>query len=137
MVGLGLSLSSGGALSEAIPILERAVDRDPANGAAQLALAASLFDARRGIERIIAHARRAVALLPSDADAVVLLARALAVNGEYEEAAGLVRRALALRPGDEEARELERLIASVSRSLREGPQAISHGRPKGRSLQIP
>ena len=102
-------------MAEAIPLLQRAVDRDPDNGAAQLSLAASLFDTRAGIDQTIAHARRAAALLPSDPDALVLLSRALAVNGQYEEAAALVHRALELAANDAEARELERRIALAAR----------------------
>jgi hypothetical protein len=110
LVGLGLALASSGALAEAIPALRRALERDPDNGPAQLFLADSLFDVRADIQTVIAHARRAVALLPSDSQALVTLGRALAVNGQYEEAIGLVHRALQLTPNDDEARQLERLI---------------------------
>jgi cytochrome c-type biogenesis protein CcmH/NrfG len=111
-----MALASGDDPAEAIPLLEDAVGRQPDNGVAHLTLAAALFDARRDIDRITAHARHAVRLLPSDPGALVMLGRALAVRGQFQEAAVLVDRALDVSPGDADAHELRRLIGiSVAR----------------------
>lgn len=130
LIRLGMALASSNALAEAVPTLRRAIDRQPDNGAAQLALAATLFEARGDIAEIIAHARRAVALMPVDHDALVLLSRALAVSGEYGEAAMVVRRALELNPRDGEARELQQLIGVASDRRMDG---IRTGRSVRRS----
>ncbi|MQA30779.1 MAG: tetratricopeptide repeat protein [Luteitalea sp.] len=116
LLDLGLALVSTGALEDAIPPLRRAVGLAPEIGIGQLALAATLFDARRDLKEVIAHARRAVTLLPSDPTALVMLARALAISGQLGEAATLVDRALEINPSDRDARELLQKIRVVTES---------------------
>jgi hypothetical protein len=117
---LGMALVSGDEPTEAIPVLEAAIDREPDNGVAHLVIAAALFDTRQDIDSVIAHARRAVHLRPSDPDPLVMLSRALAVGGHLEEAAGLVDRALAVSPGNADARELQRLIGMAAAGILPG-----------------
>jgi tetratricopeptide (TPR) repeat protein len=107
---LGMALVSNNEPTAAIPVLEAAIGRDANNGLAHLVIAAALFDARRDINTVVAHARRAVLLRPYDHGPFVMLSRALAARGHLEEAAGLVGRALAMSPGDADALELQRLI---------------------------
>lgn len=114
LVGLGMSLASSGAVAEAIAALRRAVGREPDNGSAQFALAASLFEARADIDEVVAHARRAAALLPRNVAALTLLSRSLAVRGLYDEAAAVVQRALDIDPDDADARKLQGLIRSAA-----------------------
>ena len=54
-------------------------------------------------DHVITHARRAVALEPTNVDALLLLARALGVRGNLAEGRGVVTRALTLDPSDVEA----------------------------------
>jgi hypothetical protein len=115
LIGLGTSLAASGALTEAIPILRRAVDREPDRGGAQFVLAASLFDTRADIAEVLVHAHRAATLMPSDPDALVLFSRALGVNGQYEEAAEVESRVLAMQPDNAEARELQQLLAAADK----------------------
>ena len=114
LTNLGLALFWGGDLGQAIAVLQRAVAAEPDIGIAQLALASALFDERRDIREVVAHARRAAALLPSDPRALVLLGRALAVNGELREAADAVQHAIDIDPKDLDARELLRTIRRVA-----------------------
>jgi Flp pilus assembly protein TadD len=107
---IGLTLFWAGDLERAIPALRQAVAAEPDTGGAQLALASALFDQRRDIREVVAHARRAAALLPFDAQAQVLLGRALAVNGELSEAARAIEHGLDIDPSDADARELLQTI---------------------------
>jgi tetratricopeptide (TPR) repeat protein len=116
LTNLGLALFGAGDLDQAIPPLQQAVAAHPDAGFAQLALASALFDRRRDIREVVAHARRAAVLLPSDPQARVMLARALAVSGELSEAARAVREALDIDPDDADARELLRTIQRVGGS---------------------
>jgi tetratricopeptide (TPR) repeat protein len=113
---LGLALFWAGDLDHAIPLLQQAVATEPDTGVAQLALASALFDTRRDIREVVAHARRAAALLPSDPQAQVMLGRALAVNGELSEAARAVQHALDIDPNHADARELLQTIRRVAGS---------------------
>jgi len=55
---------------------------------------------------VIAHARRAVSLLPGNREALLLLARALGVRGDLGEGHTVITRALSLDPTNVEALEL-------------------------------
>jgi 4-amino-4-deoxy-L-arabinose transferase-like glycosyltransferase len=107
---LGMALVAGDEPLEAIPVLEGAIAREPENGLAHLFIAAALFDARRSIDTVIAHARRAALIRPADAGALVMLGRALAAGGQLDAAAVSVDRALAIGPDNADARELRRRI---------------------------
>jgi tetratricopeptide (TPR) repeat protein len=113
---LGLALFWADDLEHAIPALQQAVSAKPDAGVAQLALASALFDKRRDIGEVVAHARRAAALLPSDPQALVMLGRALAVSGELSEAAQAVQQALDIDPNHPDARELLHTIRRVIES---------------------
>jgi tetratricopeptide (TPR) repeat protein len=116
---LGLALFWAGDLDRAIPALQRAVAATPDAAVQHLALASALFDQRREIGEVVVHARRGVALLPSDPRALVMLGRALAVQGELGEAARTVQRALDIDPNDADARELLQTIRRVAESSRD------------------
>jgi tetratricopeptide (TPR) repeat protein len=105
---------SADAPTEAIPVLEEALARQPDNGFAHFVIAAALLDARRDIDSVIAHARRAVFLRPFDPGALVLLSRVLAIDGQLEEAAVIVERALTIRPDDPDGGDLRRRISMAT-----------------------
>jgi hypothetical protein len=69
-------------------------------------LATALFDVRASPDQVVEHARRAVALLPTNRDALLLLARALGVRGSLVEGWEVIIRALRLDSSDDEAVEL-------------------------------
>jgi cytochrome c-type biogenesis protein CcmH/NrfG len=114
--GLALALFWAGDLEHAIPQLQQAVAAEPDAGVMHLALASALFDKRRDIHEVVAHARRAAALLPSDPRVLVLLGRALAVSGALNEAARAVQHAIDIDPNDADARELLQTIRRVVES---------------------
>jgi cytochrome c-type biogenesis protein CcmH/NrfG len=116
LTNLGLALFEGGDLDQAIPSLQQAVAAQPDAAVAHLALASALFDKRRDIREVLAHARRAAALMPSDPPALVMLGRALAVSGDLREAAHVVQQALDIIPNDADARELLQTIRRVAGS---------------------
>jgi tetratricopeptide (TPR) repeat protein len=116
LTSLGLALFWSGDLDQAIPVLQQAVAAEPDNGVAQVALASALFDERRDIREVVAHARRAAMLLPSDPRALVMLGRALAVSGELSEATRSVQHALDIDPGDADAHQLLQTIRHVAES---------------------
>ena len=111
---LGAALIATGAPGEAIPLLQRAVAVAPDIGLAHLLLAGALFDTRRDIHDIVAHARRAVELLPDNSPALLMLARALGARGDLKSADELVTRALILEPANPEARGLLQTIRRLS-----------------------
>ena len=113
---LGLALFWAGDLENAIPALQQAVAAKPDIGLAQLALASALFDKRRDIREVVAHARRAATLLPSDPQALIMLGRALAVSGKLSEAARAVQNGLDIDPNDRDAYELLLTIRRVAES---------------------
>jgi tetratricopeptide (TPR) repeat protein len=114
---LGMALLGNGQSGAAVPILERAATLDPESGLAHLLLATAVFDIRGDPDRTIAHARRAVTLLPHNIDALLLLARALGVGGHLAEGEAVVTRALSLQPANAEAAELR----TTFRTVMEGP----------------
>jgi 4-amino-4-deoxy-L-arabinose transferase-like glycosyltransferase len=114
LLNLGAALAGSGNVGDAIPLLQRGLALAPDIGIGHLLLASALFDDRRDIRDVITHARRAAALLPNDAGAWLILARALAVRGDYHGAEGIATRALALEPDNDEAQELLAKIRSVS-----------------------
>ena len=117
LANLGATLVASGVDAEAIPVLERAVTLAPDIGLAHFVLATALFDARRDVEEVLIHARHAARLMPDDSEALVLLARALAVHGDLDEAAATVRRALAIVPGNTSAHDLlQRITAAAGAS---------------------
>ena len=110
------ALANGDAVT-AIPPLERVITLSPESGFAHLLLASALFDVRANPDRVIAHARRSVALLPENTDARVLLARALGVRGDLAEGYEVISHALSLDPTDVEAMEL---VATFRTAMAEG-----------------
>jgi hypothetical protein len=116
---LGAALLATGDAASAIPPLERVVTLSPESGLAHLLLATALFDVRASPDRVIVHARHAVALLPTDKDALLLLARALGVRGNLTEGWEVIARARSLDPSDVEAAELmatfRRVVAAGNR----------------------
>ena len=103
---LGAAMLAAGHPESAIPVLERAIALNPESGLAHLLLATAIFDVRGSPDRVIAHARRSVTLLPTSTEALLLLARALGVRGHLAEGWTVLTRALSLDPTDVEAVEL-------------------------------
>jgi tetratricopeptide (TPR) repeat protein len=116
LMNLGVALASTEDTEEAIAVLRRAIAVAPGSGGSHLMLAAALFDTRGDLGEIVAHARRAASLLPSDPDPLVLLGRALATSGQLGEAVTAVNQALAIDPAHADAGELLRIIRSVTPS---------------------
>lgn len=71
-----------------------------------LLLARALFENRASPDEVILHAERSVALLPTNIEALLLLARALGVRGDLAEGCEFVTRALSLDPANAEAMNL-------------------------------
>lgn len=104
LAGLGAAQAALNRPIEALATFGRAVEIDPASGAARRNLATALFDSGE-IDRALPHAREAVRLRPDDAGAHALLGRALAGQRAFDEAIAELRRALQLDPNDAEARD--------------------------------
>ena len=105
VANLGLALLATDHIDDGVRMLRRAVSLAPANAVAQRNLASALFDAGYEITEVIAHARRAAALTPDDPVALDVLRRALAVNGEFDQAIALLEHAVSIDPAYTEARE--------------------------------
>lgn len=110
---LGAALLATGDAASAVSPLEQAVARNPQSGLAHYLLATALFDLREHPDRIIAHAERAVAMLPTNQAALLLLARALGARGHLAEGKTVVTRALSLDPTSVEAVELMATFRAV------------------------
>ena len=124
---LGAALLASGDAASAVSRLEEAVERSPESGLAHFLLATALFNVREQPDRVIAHARRAVAALPTNTDALLLLARALGVRGDLAEGNTVVTRALSLDPTSVEATELMATFREVME-----PESHSGTRPPNR-----
>jgi 4-amino-4-deoxy-L-arabinose transferase-like glycosyltransferase len=114
LFNLGAALVATGAPGRAIPPLQRALALKPDTGMGHLMLASALFDTRRDIGNVVAHASRAVALLPDDTEALLMLGRALAVRGDLRGADSATTRALILEPHNQQARALLARIRRVA-----------------------
>ncbi len=92
-------LAQCGKLDEAMAVLESGLALEPA--AVDLRMAQAFAYVKRN-DRVAARAtlQQAVAAAPQRHDVIAALARVMAQDGEYAEAAALFRRALALRPDD-------------------------------------
>jgi tetratricopeptide (TPR) repeat protein len=112
LVNYGIALVAADRVSEGMEALQRGVDADGSHGPARLMLGKALF-ASRDIIGADAHAERAVALLPQDADAHHLLGRVRAVQGRLDDAAREFRQVLQIQPQHAEARELLRRVTDA------------------------
>jgi tetratricopeptide (TPR) repeat protein len=104
MVNAAIATASTGDTGEAMSMLRRAVETDPDNGAARLALAKGSFGAG-DLRAAARHGERAAVLRPNDADAHDLLGRVRAVQGRFDEAIEHFRFAISLDPTFEPARD--------------------------------
>jgi tetratricopeptide (TPR) repeat protein len=86
-------------------LYERAVEKDPDNGAARLRLA-SLYRSWpeiRDLDRALAHAKKALEIEPRSIEAMLELGICLAEAGRPEEAKDLFNQVLAIDPGNKDA----------------------------------
>ena len=111
---LGAARLATGDAAAAIPSLQRAVALRPESGLAHFMLATAIFNVRGNPDRVIAHSRRAVTLLPGHLDALLLLARGLGVRGLLAEGEAVVARALSLDRSNAEAVALQATFRSVA-----------------------
>jgi adenylate cyclase len=84
-------------LDRALRLARRAVDLDPTNQAAQLALAQTYWS-RRELGAFFAAADRAVALNPNEAKAIASVALSTTYAGRWDRGSALMRKAIALNP---------------------------------------
>jgi cytochrome c-type biogenesis protein CcmH/NrfG len=103
---LGAAMLAAGDPASAVPVLERAVELNPESGLAHLLLGTAIFNVRGSPDQVVSHARHAVTLLPTDMEALLLLARGLGVRGDLAEGRTVITRALSLDPAHVEATEL-------------------------------
>ena len=118
----GLLAVQAGALDDAIRLLERATEEDPANLAAHRNLALALIDAGRPDEAI--SALQALARLdPADAWTQLELGRLFGVRGRFDLSLAHLERAVELAPRHKQARvELGLALARAGRPREALPQ---------------
>lgn len=118
----GLLAVQAGALDDAVRLLERATEEDPANLAAHRNLALALIDAGRPDEAI--SALQALARLdPADAWIQLELGRLLGVRGRFDLSLTHLERAVELAPRHKQARvELGLALARAGRPREALPQ---------------
>ncbi len=118
----GLLAVQAGALDDAIRLLERATEEDPANLAAHRNLALALIDAGRPDEAT--SALQALARLdPADAWTQLELGRLLGVRGRFDPSITHLERAVELAPRHKQARvELGLALARAGRPREALPQ---------------
>lgn len=96
---VGMAVLFQGRPAEAVPLLTRAVELDPAMAPAHYNLGFALEGLERWEEALAAY-RRTVAVAPRMADAHNNLGNMLQKQGRHEEALAAFERAIALRQGD-------------------------------------
>lgn len=94
---LGASYVRAGRLSDAIPVLERAIALDPRSASSRNFLGGALLATGRGTEAL-PHFRTATLLAPRDAHLHFNYARALATTGQGARAVEVLGRAVQLDP---------------------------------------
>ena len=93
---------------EAIECFEHAVRHAPENGDVRIRLAYNLVQAQREPQEALKHAKKAVTLLPDEAEAHYVLALCWVRADAKKAAVGALQRALELRPSYAEAKKLSR-----------------------------
>jgi tetratricopeptide (TPR) repeat protein len=109
---LGLALIEAGKLEDALAMLHRAVNLDPARGDARYRLAAALLKHGDEEEALI-EAETAARMRPDDPVAHDILGVTRQANGKLEAAKASFERALQLAPGYEDARERLRRLQEI------------------------
>lgn len=99
----GLLAVRAGALDDAVRLLERATEEDPANLAAHRNLALALIDAGRP-EQAIAALQALARLDPADAWTQLELGRLFAARGRFDRSLAHLERAVELAPRHKQAR---------------------------------
>jgi tetratricopeptide (TPR) repeat protein len=113
----GLALADAGKFDEAVALFRRAVQWDPQNWSARHNLAAALLDLHDAAGAEI-EARRTIETNPTDAGSYDLLGRALAIQGQFDEAIRMFKEALKISPGDEQIQEDLRRVLVASKNLK-------------------
>ncbi len=86
-----------GSLDRGLEMVRRAVELDPTNQAAQLALA-QIHWSRRELDGFFPAADRAVALNPNEAKTLASVGLSTTLAGRWDRGAALIRKAIALNP---------------------------------------
>lgn len=96
---LGAMLQARGALAEAIPQYERALQLRPGDATVENSLGGALLAAER-LDEAVAHLRKAAAARPDYFDARYNLGNALAASGDFRSALAEFQAAVRLKPDD-------------------------------------
>lgn len=104
-IAVGRLFDMAGNVDQAIAAYKKALENDPANGTARVALIVD--QGRKGDnDGALAEAQKLVAESPNNAEAQLLVARALLRKGDYPNAATALEKAAQLAPGVAEAHAL-------------------------------
>jgi superkiller protein 3 len=104
-IAVGRIFDLAGNVDQAIAAYKRALEADPANGTARVALINN--QARKGDnDGALAEAQKLIAENPNNAEGQLLVARALLRKGDYQNAATSLEKAAQLAPGQAEAHAL-------------------------------
>jgi tetratricopeptide (TPR) repeat protein len=111
LVNQGTELSRAGRFADASTAFRQASELDPSNAIARHNLAMALYDAG-DLAGALAEARRTIAANGGDAASYTLIGRALAMQGQYDEAVDQFQRAR-LAPNDSEIQDDLRQVLAV------------------------
>ncbi|MDP3541053.1 MAG: tetratricopeptide repeat protein [Elusimicrobiota bacterium] len=144
LLNLGWAYWHSRRLDDAWRVATTLVKLDPANRTFLIFMANTSIE-RRDYARAIALMKRALTLTPDDHDAMMVLARALFLEGREAEALKLVERLLAARPGDATAAYRRAVFLSgmgrkrealegLEELLKSDPENVSYRRNRARIL---
>jgi tetratricopeptide (TPR) repeat protein len=117
----GTALGRAGRFADAVTAFRQALGLDPSSAITRNNLATALYDSG-DIAGALAEARLAIATNGGDAASYDLIARALALQGQYDEAVEQLQQALRLSPNNRDIQDdLRQVLAARSGSKRREP----------------
>lgn len=120
-IAVGRIFDVAGNVDQAIVAYKKALESDPTNGTARVALI--IDQARKGDnDGALAEAQKLVAESPNNAEAQLLVARALLRKGDYTNAATALEKATQLAPG---VAESQALLGTAYQYTRRSDEALA------------
>jgi tetratricopeptide (TPR) repeat protein len=112
LIDLSIALTAQGRLDEALALQRRALELDPDNNAALIAMALTMFNQRYDLPALEALCRRLLAGDPDNVNILVVLAGTQGWLGQFEEAKASYRRILEIQPDHANARTVLTLLTT-------------------------
>ena len=112
LIDLSIALTALGKLDEALALQHHALELDPDNNAALIAMALTMFNQRYDLPALEALCRRLIANDPNNVNILAILAGTQGWLGQFEEAKASYRRILDIQPDHANAQTVLTLLTT-------------------------